>query len=58
MRSPTGTAWRSSPGKMVSELPPAVPSDKGEAVGKVVASCGVRSVLVAGDDLTARAGSP
>jgi trehalose 6-phosphate phosphatase len=38
------------PGKMVWELRPAVPSDKGDAVGKVVAS-GARSVLVAGDDL-------
>jgi trehalose 6-phosphate phosphatase len=39
------------PGKMVWELRPAVPSDKGDAVGKVIASCGARSVLVAGDDL-------
>jgi trehalose 6-phosphate phosphatase len=38
-------------GKLVWELRPAVPSDKGDAVGKVVASCGARSVLVAGDDL-------
>jgi trehalose 6-phosphate phosphatase len=38
-------------GKLVWELRPAVPSDKGDAVRKVVASCGARSVLVAGDDL-------
>jgi trehalose 6-phosphate phosphatase len=39
------------PGKLVWELRPAVPSDKGDAVRKVVASCGARSVMVAGDDL-------
>jgi trehalose 6-phosphate phosphatase len=39
------------PGKMVWELRPAVPSDKGDAVRKVVASCGARTVVVAGDDL-------
>jgi trehalose 6-phosphate phosphatase len=39
------------PGKLVWELRPAVPSDKGDAVRKVVAECGARSVLVAGDDL-------
>jgi len=39
------------PGKLVWELRPAVPSDKGDAVRKVVASSGARSVMVAGDDL-------
>jgi trehalose 6-phosphate phosphatase len=39
------------PGKLVWELRPAVPSDKGDAVRKVVASSGARSVVVAGDDL-------
>jgi trehalose 6-phosphate phosphatase len=39
------------PGKMVWELRPAVPSDKGDAVRRVVAESGARSVLVAGDDL-------
>jgi trehalose 6-phosphate phosphatase len=38
------------PGKLVWELRPAVPSDNGDAVRKVVASCGARSVMVAGDD--------
>jgi trehalose 6-phosphate phosphatase len=36
---------------MVWELRPAVRSDKGDAVRKVVASSGARSVVVAGDDL-------
>ena len=39
------------PGKLVWELRPAVPSDKGDAVRQVVASSGARAVLVAGDDL-------
>jgi hypothetical protein len=39
------------PGKMVWELRPAVHSDKGDAVDRVVADSGTRSVLVAGDDL-------
>jgi trehalose 6-phosphate phosphatase len=39
------------PGKLVWELRPAVPSDKGDAVRKLVASSGARSVVVAGDDL-------
>jgi trehalose 6-phosphate phosphatase len=39
------------PGKLVWELRPAVPSDKGDAVRQVVASSGARSVVVAGDDL-------
>jgi trehalose 6-phosphate phosphatase len=39
------------PGKLVWELRPAVRSDKGDAVGKVIADSGARSVLVAGDDL-------
>jgi trehalose 6-phosphate phosphatase len=39
------------PGKMVWELRPAVHSDKGDAVGRVVADSGARSVIVAGDDL-------
>jgi trehalose 6-phosphate phosphatase len=38
-------------GKLVWELRPAVPSDKGDAVRKVIADSGARSVLVAGDDL-------
>ena len=39
------------PGKMVWELRPAVHSDKGDAVCRVVAASGARSVVVAGDDL-------
>ena len=39
------------PGKMVWELRLAVHSDKGDAVGRVVADSGARSVVVAGDDL-------
>jgi trehalose 6-phosphate phosphatase len=39
------------PGKLVWELRPAVPSDKGDAVRQLVASSGARSVVVAGDDL-------
>jgi trehalose 6-phosphate phosphatase len=39
------------PGKLVWELRPAVPSDKGDAVRRVVAESGARSVAVAGDDL-------
>jgi trehalose 6-phosphate phosphatase len=39
------------PGKLVWELRPAVPSDKGEAVRKVLIESGARAVLVAGDDL-------
>jgi trehalose 6-phosphate phosphatase len=39
------------PGKMVWELRPAVPSDKGDAVRRVVAESGARVVVVAGDDL-------
>jgi trehalose 6-phosphate phosphatase len=39
------------PGKLVWELRPAVRSDKGDAVRKVIADSGARSVLVAGDDL-------
>jgi trehalose 6-phosphate phosphatase len=39
------------PGKLVWELRPAVPSDKGDAVRKLVAESGARSVVVAGDDL-------
>jgi trehalose 6-phosphate phosphatase len=39
------------PGKLVWELRPAVPSDKGDAVRKVIAETGARSVVVAGDDL-------
>jgi trehalose 6-phosphate phosphatase len=38
------------PGKLVWELRPAVPSDKGDAVGKVVAESGAGSLVVAGDD--------
>jgi trehalose 6-phosphate phosphatase len=39
------------PGKLVWELRPAVRSDKGDAVRKVLASSGARSVVAAGDDL-------
>jgi trehalose 6-phosphate phosphatase len=39
------------PGRLVWELRPAVHSDKGDAVRKVVASSGATAVLVAGDDL-------
>jgi trehalose 6-phosphate phosphatase len=39
------------PGKLVWELRPAVRSDKGDAVRKVIAETGARSVVVAGDDL-------
>ena len=39
------------PGKLVWELRPAVPGDKGDAVRRVVAESGARSVVVAGDDL-------
>jgi trehalose 6-phosphate phosphatase len=39
------------PGKLVWELRPAVPSDKGDAIRKVVAESGARSVVVAGDDV-------
>jgi trehalose 6-phosphate phosphatase len=38
-------------GRLVWELRPAVRSDKGDAVRKVVASSGAAAVLVAGDDL-------
>jgi trehalose 6-phosphate phosphatase len=44
------------PGKLVWELRPAVPGDKGDAVRRVVAESGARSVLVAGDDLGDLAG--
>jgi trehalose 6-phosphate phosphatase len=39
------------PGKMVWELRPPVPSDKGDAVRRVVAESGARTVVVVGDDL-------
>jgi trehalose 6-phosphate phosphatase len=39
------------PGKLVWELRPAVHTDKGDAVRRVVAESGARSVVVAGDDL-------
>ncbi len=39
------------PGKMVWELRPAVPSDKGDAVRRVVAESGARAVVVVGDDV-------
>ena len=39
------------PGKMVWELRPAVPSDKGDGVRRVVAESGARAVVVVGDDL-------
>jgi trehalose 6-phosphate phosphatase len=38
-------------GKLVWELRPAAPNDKGDAVRKVVAESAARSLLVAGDDL-------
>jgi trehalose 6-phosphate phosphatase len=38
------------PGRLVWELRPAVPSDKGDAVRQVAAESGARSVLVVGDD--------
>jgi trehalose 6-phosphate phosphatase len=39
------------PGKMVWELRPEVPSDKGDAVRRVLAESGATTLLVAGDDL-------
>jgi trehalose 6-phosphate phosphatase len=39
------------PGKMVWELRPPVPADKGDAVRRVVAESGARTVVVVGDDL-------
>jgi trehalose 6-phosphate phosphatase len=39
------------PGKLGWELCPAVHSDKGDAVRKVIADSGARSVVAAGDDL-------
>jgi trehalose 6-phosphate phosphatase len=39
------------PGKRVWELRPGVRSDKGDAVRRVIADSGARSVVVAGDDL-------
>jgi trehalose 6-phosphate phosphatase len=39
------------PGKMVWELRPAVRGDKGDAVRRVVAESGARTVVVVGDDL-------
>jgi trehalose 6-phosphate phosphatase len=39
------------PGRLVWELRPAVRGDKGDAVRKVVAESGARSVVMAGDDL-------
>jgi trehalose 6-phosphate phosphatase len=39
------------PGKLVWELRPTVPSDKGDAVRRVVVESGARAVVVAGDDL-------
>ena len=39
------------PGKMVWELRPPVPSDKGDGVRRVVAESGARVVVVVGDDL-------
>lgn len=39
------------PGRMVWELRPRVPSDKGDAVRRVAAESGARRLVVAGDDL-------
>jgi trehalose 6-phosphate phosphatase len=39
------------PGKLVWELRPAVQGDKGDAVRRVVAESGTRTVVVVGDDL-------
>lgn len=39
------------PGKLVWELRPAVRSDKGDAVRRVIGESGARNVIVAGDDL-------
>jgi trehalose 6-phosphate phosphatase len=39
------------PGKMVWELRPPVPGDKGDGVRRVVAESGARTVVVVGDDL-------
>ena len=39
------------PGKLVWELRPAVPSDKGDAVRRVVAESGAQVVVMVGDDL-------
>ena len=39
------------PGKMVWELRPPVPSDKGDAVRRVVGESGARAVVVVGDDV-------
>jgi trehalose 6-phosphate phosphatase len=39
------------PGKLVWELRPAVHSDKGDAVRRVIAESGARSVVMIGDDL-------
>jgi trehalose 6-phosphate phosphatase len=44
------------PGKLVWELRPAVRSDKGDAVRRVIAESGARSVVMIGDDLGDLAG--
>jgi trehalose 6-phosphate phosphatase len=45
-------ALRVQPGKMVLEVLPALPHDKGTALTRLLDDTGARHVLVAGDDLT------
>jgi trehalose 6-phosphate phosphatase len=50
-KSPTGTGWRSSRESWSGSFGPAVRSDKGHAVRRVMAESGAHAVVVAGDDL-------